>query len=175
MMFERAITADPNHANGLGNYALFLAYDLKDPARAELMFERALAADPNHANNLGNYAQFLFISGKDYGDFGRPVGIVEGLLARDDIEKSIRLEICFYLLVHKPELESRVSHDIYRLIIEGVRSIGWSFDSNIDWAESHSDTRTRYLRLLADVITGLLPVSVLEGEVEWEKWRHEST
>ncbi len=58
--FERAIAADPDHANNLANYASFLfSTTRKDQDRAEDLLERAIAADPDHANALGNYAGFL--------------------------------------------------------------------------------------------------------------------
>ena len=65
-MFERAITADPNHANSLGNYALFLRTIRHDYDRAQNMYERAITADPNHADSLGNYANFMWAIRHDY-------------------------------------------------------------------------------------------------------------
>ena len=58
-MYERAITADPNHANSLGNYANFMWAIRHDYNQAEAMFERAIDADPANAHILGNYALFL--------------------------------------------------------------------------------------------------------------------
>ena len=58
-MYQRALAADPDHANNLGNYAIFLTTVRGDHDQAEQMYQRALAADPEHANNLGNYANFL--------------------------------------------------------------------------------------------------------------------
>ncbi|WP_158089521.1 tetratricopeptide repeat protein [Magnetofaba australis] len=58
-MFERAIDADPNHANTLGNFALFLKNVRKDMDRAQEMYERAIATDPSHADILDSYAIFL--------------------------------------------------------------------------------------------------------------------
>ncbi|WP_315218009.1 tetratricopeptide repeat protein, partial [Actinomyces dentalis] len=58
-MFGRAIDADPNHANNLGSYAIFLKNVRREYDQAEAMFGRAIDADPNHADNLGNYAIFL--------------------------------------------------------------------------------------------------------------------
>ena len=65
-MYERAIKADPNHADILGVYAVFLETIRRDYDRAEAMYERAIKADPNHANNLGNYANFLKNVRHDY-------------------------------------------------------------------------------------------------------------
>ena len=54
-MYERAITADPNNDNNLGNYASFLHYVRRDLYRAKAMYERAIKmcdraieADPSH-------------------------------------------------------------------------------------------------------------------------------
>jgi tetratricopeptide (TPR) repeat protein len=65
-MFKRAVEADPNHANNLGNYAVFLQNIRRDYDAAEAMFKRAVEADPNHANHLGNYAVFLQNIRRDY-------------------------------------------------------------------------------------------------------------
>ena len=65
-MYERAIEAEPNHANNLGNYALFLTNNLQDYPKAKEMYERALEAEPKHTNNLGNYALFLKNNLQDY-------------------------------------------------------------------------------------------------------------
>ena len=65
-MFERAITADPNHARNLGNYALFLTDVRHEYDQAEAMFERAITANPNHANTHGAYAIFLGTVRREY-------------------------------------------------------------------------------------------------------------
>jgi tetratricopeptide (TPR) repeat protein len=63
--YLKALAADPNHANNLGNYASFLKNQRKDDARAEEYYLKAIAAEPNHANTLGNYASFLKNQRKD--------------------------------------------------------------------------------------------------------------
>ena len=57
--YRRAVEADPNHANNLGNYATFLKNQRKDYDKAEEYYRRAVEADPKHATNLGNYANFM--------------------------------------------------------------------------------------------------------------------
>lgn len=64
--YKRALEADPNHANNLGNYANFLKTIREDYDKAEEYYKRALEADPNHAGNLGNYANFLWYTRKGY-------------------------------------------------------------------------------------------------------------
>jgi Tfp pilus assembly protein PilF len=64
---EPTITkADPNHANNLGNYAVFLQNKRQNFDRAEEFYKRAIEADPNHANALRNYASFLGYQRKDF-------------------------------------------------------------------------------------------------------------
>ena len=65
-MYDRAIDADPNHANTLGNYANFLTDVRHDHDRAQAMYDRAIDADPNHANTLGAYAIFLGTVRREY-------------------------------------------------------------------------------------------------------------
>ena len=64
-MYRRALDADPNHADNLGSYALFLHDDRKDLDAADAVYRRALHADSTHANNLGYYATFLRLERKD--------------------------------------------------------------------------------------------------------------
>jgi tetratricopeptide (TPR) repeat protein len=67
-MFKRALKVNPNDANNLGRYAVFLSDQRKDYDAAEAMFKRALKVNPNDANNLGRYAVFLSVQRKDYDD-----------------------------------------------------------------------------------------------------------
>ena len=65
--YKRAISADPKHANNLGNYAAFLHYKREGHGDdAEAFYKRAIEADPKNANNLGNYANFLTDIRKDH-------------------------------------------------------------------------------------------------------------
>ncbi len=64
-MFRLALKADPEHADHLSDYALFLEAERKDMDAAERMYERALDADPNDAHTLGHYATFLAAERED--------------------------------------------------------------------------------------------------------------
>ena len=64
MYYKRALEADPNHANTLGNYAVFLNDIRHDYDQAESYYKRAL--DPKNAVTLGNYAVFLNDIRHDY-------------------------------------------------------------------------------------------------------------
>ncbi|MEM9023717.1 MAG: hypothetical protein AAGB22_08240, partial [Bacteroidota bacterium] len=57
--YKRAIEADPNQANNLGNYAIFLKVIRQDFDQAEEYYRRATENDPNNAERIGSYAFFL--------------------------------------------------------------------------------------------------------------------
>lgn len=59
LFFEPSLKADPENADNLGNYALFMLRVRKNNDEAEVWYKRALEADPAHANNLCNYGVFL--------------------------------------------------------------------------------------------------------------------
>jgi tetratricopeptide (TPR) repeat protein len=64
--YKMVLDSNPNHANTLGNYALFMKKIREDYDKAEEFYKRAIETDPNHANNLGGYAIFLRSIREDY-------------------------------------------------------------------------------------------------------------
>ncbi|QDH64173.1 SIR2 family protein [Pseudomonas azotoformans] len=56
----------PNNAKLAGNYANFLADELKDYDAAHAMYKKSLELDPTSATTVGNYAMFLKSELKDY-------------------------------------------------------------------------------------------------------------
>lgn len=58
-MYKRAIAADPDNADNVGNYANYLYDRRNDIDAAEAMYRRALKINPNEAHVLTNYAAFL--------------------------------------------------------------------------------------------------------------------
>ncbi len=63
--YLKAIAADPNHANNLGNYANFLKTSERTMLGRREYYLKALAADPKDADFLGNFANFLKNQRKD--------------------------------------------------------------------------------------------------------------
>lgn len=169
-VFERALELDPDDVATLEIYAAFLATKPEELPRAQEMYEKVLAINPNDANTLGNYSQILFAGSKDYEDCEAAAEIAEGLLARSDLADELRLELCFYLVVHRPESEAQLGSTIGRLIGNGVRSVGWRFDVNLDWAKLHNDSRVPFLQRVADVICDRESSNLLEKEPIWIKW-----
>lgn len=65
-LYKSALTALPNSAELLGNYALFLKRNKKDYIKAEDFFQKSMMLAPNNAVLTGNYAVFLYDIKKDY-------------------------------------------------------------------------------------------------------------
>lgn len=57
-LYKRSLEIDPNNADTLGDYAVFL-HQTGQEKEAYDYYNRALKADPDHGTNLGNYALFL--------------------------------------------------------------------------------------------------------------------
>lgn len=57
--YKRALEAQPDYAVALGNYANFLADNLKQYDKAEEYYVKAMKAEPTRVNNMSNYALFL--------------------------------------------------------------------------------------------------------------------
>jgi tetratricopeptide (TPR) repeat protein len=169
-MYERAVAADPNHANSLGDFANFLRFVRGDQDRAEEMYERAVAADPNHANNLGNYAGLLYSLGR----MAEARALVERARSLEEIGRiaSLRLEILLYELS-----DDELTADEWRSTIKAIaaelraggRSAGWNFELNLRRAEElgRSPDELDFLRTLADVIGEKAGLSELDRFAEW--------
>ncbi|MFZ1232150.1 MAG: CHAT domain-containing protein [Thiofilum sp.] len=194
-LYERALEADPKHANHLGNYALFLANQKGDYAKAEQMYERALEADPKHVNNLGNYAYFL-----EYqkGDYEKAKFMYERALEADHNDANIGgnyAKLLFILrqdekaldylnqaeaqdnLVPDLQLELafyRYAHcspyslqPIKKLLQNGARSLGWNLNANITRAQQDHHPQAELVAAIAQVISGTQDLTTLNQYPAW--------
>ena len=64
-IYQAALAALPQSPELMGNYAIFLKNERRDPKKAEEFYKHAIEVDPKHANNLSNYANYLKNEGKD--------------------------------------------------------------------------------------------------------------
>ncbi|MBF0108248.1 MAG: AAA family ATPase [Magnetococcales bacterium] len=125
------------------------ALSKQDPVQAERAYQRAIAADPNHANNLGNFASFLLTRKR------REEGL-ERLRTAFDLspqEHQLRLELCYYAIVHAPDRYPEALSTLKRLLLDGVRSPGWDLSGHVAIAREQNDPRTELLAQLAAVIS----------------------
>ncbi|KAG6494137.1 uncharacterized protein LOC122002699 [Zingiber officinale] len=65
MMYEQALSQDPNNALLLSNFAQFLFLVLRQHDRAEESFLKAMKVAPGDAETLSRYATFLWVARKD--------------------------------------------------------------------------------------------------------------
>ncbi len=126
-MYERAIDADPTHANTLNNYATFLTDVRGDFGRAEGLFERAVAAYPTDANVVGNFSRLLFVSGRraEGEQYAR-----QALTLAGPGEAPLRAECSFYLFAHLADVQA--GGVLKELLAAGVSTGEWSFAANLD-------------------------------------------
>ena len=137
--FKRAIDADPKDSHWLGIFANFLCEDRKDLDRADEFYKSAIDADPKDVDNHFNYGALLLSRGMT--ERGLTL-IKEALVSRgESADDAFVVGAAFQFFVHGPSVErgERLS-ELKRLIDEGVRATGWSFDLNLARAieERHS-------------------------------------
>jgi tetratricopeptide (TPR) repeat protein len=153
-LYERAIAADPNNAQSLGNYAIFLTDVRGKHDRAEELYQRAIAADPNNANNLGNYARLLLELHKDI----RALALIhQARSAAGAGDDSLRAELWLYLAAAGPDdVRHEALSSLERLIDAGVRSPGWNFSRILTRAEAEGHCQMpRLLQLADELASGL--------------------
>ena len=167
-LYQRAIEAYPIHASHLGNYANFLVAVRNDVDAAEALYRRALAADPLHANNLGNYARL----GLTLGHLPEGLALVDRALASaiSETPRVVDLECQMYLYCcGGPERTDAALARLKRHVMaDGLDTGEWDFSGVILQAEKMNHPETRWLRALAEVLSGRAPVTSRD---EWEAWR----
>lgn len=66
-LFRRALDLEPDNADILGDFALFMQEIRGDFEQAETLYRQAIQENPRHDKNLDNFAIFLHEVRKDYG------------------------------------------------------------------------------------------------------------
>ncbi len=166
--YKRSLEIDPNSANNLGNYASFLHTIRKEYDEAERYYKRFLEIDPNSANNLGNYAGMLLGLGREQ----EGAEYLERALKSPDFNnnKTLQVECWYYIYSNRPpEFRREALKNVKKLLLEGVRSIGWDFSLNIERAKTLKHPQIKWLPLLADVIAEKKDIKRLE---EWDDWKN---
>jgi tetratricopeptide (TPR) repeat protein len=162
---RQAVEADPNHANHLRNYAVFLKNIHNDMDGAEELYKRAIEADPNNASHLGNYAGLLF--GRGNGLQGLDL-LGQAVKASADQHDPLLLECEFYLYANGPDhTRNAALSQMKELLAADVRSSGWDFSANIKRAELDGHPSCALLVALAAVISEEAPIGSLDGFEEW--------
>ena len=154
MYYKRALEADPNHANALGNYALFLNDIRQDYDQAETYYKKALEADPNHANTLGNYAHFLITC---RGDLKRADSLIQQAFESADNNermKPLQAELWFYRHAHYyEEWGAEAEKELIALLDAGAKSIGWNLAPDIELARKNKHPHIEQVEAFAKALT----------------------
>ncbi|MCH8170190.1 MAG: hypothetical protein IIB07_03540 [Bacteroidetes bacterium] len=150
--YLKALAIDPENAINNGNYAIFLKDIKKDYVNAEKHYLKALAIDPEDANINGNYAIFLLIRNRK----NEATKYLEKAFQINNNEKNdLLVELWFYKYAHYIESLNESEKAIEVLLKEGVRSIGWNLDQNIEVAIENGHPNPEKLKELAQRITKL--------------------
>ena len=150
--YLKALSIDPEHANKNRNYAIFLQDIKKDYVNAEKYYLKALSIDSENASINGNYASFLLITNRK----NEATKYLEKAFQLNNFEKNdLLVELCFYKYAHYFETLDESEKAIEELLKEGVRSIGWILDQNVEVAIENGHPDPVKLKELAERITKL--------------------
>jgi len=150
--YLKALAIDPENATYNGSYAIFLYDTKKDYENAEKYYLKALAIDPENANTNGNYASFLLIKNTK----NEATKHLEKAFQLNNNEKNdLSVELWFYKYAHYTESLDESEKAIESLLKEGVRSIGWNLDKNVEVAIENGHPNPEKLKELAERITKL--------------------
>ncbi len=158
--YKKALELDSSDAIIKTNYANFLAHIRKDHDRAEELYKKTIELDPNNANNIGNYAQLLIATGR------KPEAkkLIDRAFSLNPDCQALLTELWFYLYANFYEEYGDTAYDeLLKLIKDGARSIGWSFEDNIELAKKEGHPQVDKLEKLNKIITEDAPISILDS------------
>jgi len=148
--FILALTISPNNASLNGNYAIFLNEIKKNPTTAEKYYLKALSIEPENADLNGNYAQILLITNrlKDATKY-----LEKAFITINNEIDGLLIELWFYKYAHYLESLDESEKTIEKLLKEGVRSVGWNLEDNIEVAIKNGHPNPNRLKEFAERIT----------------------
>lgn len=129
--YLKALLIEPTHINCNSSYAIFLKNDKRDYNKAEEYYLKALTIAPTNANANINYAQFL-LERKEL--FKAEEYLEKALILNAGRKNDILIELWFYRYAHFSEFLIKAENKLKELLSEGIRSIGWNFNGNINEA-----------------------------------------
>ncbi len=164
--YLKALKVNSDDPHVLGNYADFLSSVRKDYKGAEDLYKRAINADPKNAINLGNYAGLLLardVKGEGFEKLEEAMN-----LAKDE---ELILELWFYSYAHKDEAADRSNAlmEIKKLVVKGVRSVGFDMTANVERARADDHPSLELLVDLERVISSGKDAKDLEKYDEWKQ------
>jgi tetratricopeptide (TPR) repeat protein len=150
-------------------YGSFLTEIGDEHETARWAFERALSMDPNNPSALSAHARLRFEEGE----------VQEGLklaarsltCSEDSSKTGLEMGFCIFAAGPKDHREESLAQ-IRELLDADVRCCDWETRRLLERAASEQRDDLEWLQLLAHVVTGELPLDVLE---EWRSWQASAT
>ncbi|MES2574465.1 MAG: hypothetical protein V4572_05955 [Bacteroidota bacterium] len=150
--YLNALSLDSEDSNINGNYAVFLMNTKKDYETAEKHYLKALSIDSENANINGNYANFLLIRNRK----DEATNYLEKAFILNKNEKNdLLIELWFYKYAHYFESLEESEKIIEELLKDGIQSINWDLDQNIEVAIENNHPNPEKLKEFAERITKL--------------------
>ncbi len=131
IFYKRGLDIDPTNYEINGGYAIFLGDIKKDNINAEKHHRIALEKENDNAIINANYASFLF--GLNQVDNGK-VYFEKAWHLNNNVRNDLLIELWFYKYAHFVDSREESENEILQLLKEGVRSIDWNFEQNINVA-----------------------------------------
>lgn len=148
--YLRALNNDPENIIPNSSYANFLFTIKNDAISAERYYIKSLSISPKDPLMNGNYAQILFIINRT----DEALACLEkAFLYNKDEKNSLLIELWFYKYAHHLESLTESEEAIELLLKQGVQSIGWSFDKNVEVAIKNGHPNPQKLKEFAKRIT----------------------
>jgi Tfp pilus assembly protein PilF len=162
---RRATEIDPSSFAALNHYGVFLLHHRGDVVQAEQYIKRALETEAESSDLLGNYAQVLLAKGETE----RGLLFLERAHNNQKLgaSETLAIELLIYRYAHEPSNAPNILRQLKRLLVEGKRSPGWRFDSNLARAEKDGHPNIALLRDLILVATNRSGIETLDAHPVW--------
>ncbi len=148
--YLKALSIDPEDAITNGNYANFLKNIKKSYEDGEKYYLKAISIDTENAINNGNYAGFLLITNRTN---EATTYLEKAFLLNNNEKTDILVELWFYKYAHYFESLDESENKIEELLKEGVQSIGWNLDKNVEVAIKNGHPNPEKLKELAQRVS----------------------
>ncbi|MEM9546579.1 MAG: SIR2 family protein [Bacteroidota bacterium] len=148
--YKKAVLLDPNFDGNTSAYATFLSDIRKDYDKADTFFKKTLSLNSSDPDHNGNYAHHLIISKQDYTQAEKFIDKAIDLASSTDDD--LRAELWFYRYAHYKKWLEKAEAELEKLIVQGVKSVGWNFQAHIDIAEKNNHPNIKKLKGFADAL-----------------------
>jgi Tfp pilus assembly protein PilF len=154
--YKMSLKLKPNDPNFTASYARFL-HDVRDShEEADKYYRMSISSDPTNANNIGNYVGFLLSLGKKVF-----ANMYLEIALRQCHRNDVLAELQFYLYAHYSERRVDALKKLRKLLCDGVRSLEFNLQHNVNRAIIDGHPDAIMLQRLADILTKDAPIGDL--------------